>query len=421
MLINFYKAACRSLLRNKIFSLLNISGLAIGMAACFFIFQYVHFERSYEKYNINADNVYRIPLEYHESSGNGYIEATNYPAVGPTMKANFPEVISFARLIPAKTMLGTTTISRIEGGITKFSNNEKRIFFADPAVLKMFSIPFIYGNDTTALTQIRAIILSASESKKYFGTENPMNKTLFLNGSFPVTVTGVFKDIPENAHLKFDMLISFPDEKFQADNWNWSEFYTYVMLTPGTNPKTLEGQFPAFMNRYLGLGTEGHNLKNQISLQPIKDIHLKSHYRKELEVNGNEKDIWFLSILSFFVLLIACINYINLSTAKVMERAGEVGLRKVIGASKFQLVWQFLTESLMISFLAIVLAAFIVLVLAPFYQDLIGKPVTGWFGKSGLFGEGGFWIVLLLIIIGGSFLSAYTRHYSCPGTIRFMF
>lgn len=404
MLINFYKAACRNLLRNKIFSLLNISGLAIGMAACFFIFQYVHFEQSYERYNIQADNVYRIPLEYHESSGNDYIEATNYPAVGPAMKANFPEVISFARLIPAKNMLGTITISRIVGGITKFSNNEKRVFFADAPVLTMFSIHMIYGNDTTALTQIRAIIISESEAKKYFGTENPMNKTLFLNGSFPVTVTGVFKDIPENSHLKFDMLISFPDEKFQADNWSWAEFYTYLMLSPGTNPKTLEHKFPAFIQRYLGSENERRNFKNRISLQPIKDIHLQSHYRKELEANGSERDIWFLSILSFFVLLIACINYINLSTAKVMERASEVGLRKVIGASKFQLVWQFLMESVVVNCLAVILAAFIVMSLAPFYEGLIGKTVTGWFWKSGLLGEGGSWIVLLLIIIGGAFL-----------------
>jgi len=404
MLISFYKTAYRSVRRNKIFSLLNISGLAIGMAACFFIFQYVHFERSYEDYNVNANNIYRVPLEYQESSGNDFTQATNYPPVGPALKANFPEVVSFARLIPDKVMLATTTVSRIEGGITKFSSNEKRIFLADAPVLRMFSVHMIYGNDTTALTQIRAIVISESEAKKYFGTENPIGKTLYMNLSWPVTVTGVFKDIPENSHLKFDMIVSFPDDKFQADNWSWPEFYTYVMLAPGTNPKTLEAQFPAFIKRYLGSENAAHNFKNRILLQPIKNIHLKSHYRKELEANGSERDIWFLSILSFFVLLIACINYINSSTAKVMERAGEVGVRKVIGASKFQLVRQFLTESLVVSFLAVILAAFIVLSLAPFYEDLFGKSVTGWFGKSGLLAESGFWIVLLLIIIGGSFL-----------------
>lgn len=231
-----------------------------------------------------------------------------------------------------------------------------------------------------------------------------MNKTLYLNGSFLVTVTGVFKDIPENSHLKFDMLISFPDDEFQSDNWSWPEFYTYVMLSPGVNPATLESKFPAFMERYLGSKTKQQNCKNQISLQPIKDIHLSSHYRKELEPNGNSSDIWFLSMLSFFVLLIAYINYINLSTAMVMQRAKEVGVRKVIGASKFQLIWQFLLESLVVNCLAIILAALLVWCLAPFYEDQVGKTLSGWFWTSGVLSESAFWMALLLILIAGSFL-----------------
>lgn len=404
MTTTFFKASYRSLLKNKIFTLINISGLAIGIAACFFIFQYAHFEQSYESYNVNADNIYRVPLHYHTSSGDDYTEATNYPPVGPALKANFPEVVSFARLVPSSNTSGTTTISRIEGGVTKFSCNEKRVFQADAPILQMFSVHLIYGNDSTALTQIRSVVISESEAKKYFGTKNPMNKTLYLNSGLPFTVTGVFKDIPENSHLKFDMLMSFPDDKFQADNWSWPEFYTYVMLSPGTNPIVLENKFPAFIKQYLGSKTEQLNFKNSISLQPIKDIHLYSHYRKELEPNGNASDIWFLSILSFFVLLIAYINYINLSTAKVMERAAEVGLRKVIGASKAQLVWQFLVESFMVNCLALILAALLVWCLAPLYEDLIGKTLTNWFWTSGVQSEPVFWIAVLLILIGGSFL-----------------
>ncbi|MEO8416375.1 MAG: FtsX-like permease family protein [Ginsengibacter sp.] len=404
MITTFYKTSYRSLLKNKVFSLINISGLAIGITTCFFIFQYAHFEQSYEKYNANADDVYRVLLQYHTSSGDDYTEATNYPAVGSALKANFPEVVSFARLIPTNIMLATATISRIEGGVTKFSSNEKKIFFADAPILRMFSIPLIYGNDSTALTQISTIVLSESEAKKYFGIENPMHKTLFLNGVLAFTVTGVFKDVPENSHCKFDMLMSFPDDKFQSDNWSWDEFYTYVTLSPGTNPGTLENKFPALIERYAGSKTAQQNFKNQISLQPIKDIHLNSHYRKELEPNSNGRDIWFLSMLSFFVLLIAYINYINLSTAKVMERASEVGVRKVIGASKFQLIGQFLTESLIVNCLAIVLAALLVWCLAPFYEDLVGKTLTNWFWTSGILGEPVFWIALLLVLIGGSFL-----------------
>jgi putative ABC transport system permease protein len=404
MATTFYKAIYRNLLKNKVFTLINISGLAIGITACFFIFQYAHFEQSYEKYNANADNIYRVPLHFHTNSGDDYTEATNYPSVGPALKANFPEVVSFARLIPANNMLGTIAISRMAGGITKFSNNEKRVFFADAPLLRMFSVPLIYGNDSTALTQISTIVISESEAKKYFGTKNPMNKTLYLNSDLPFTVKGVFKDIPENSHLKFDMLMSFPDDKFQADNWTWPDFYTYVMLSPGTNVKELENKFPTLTKQHLDSKTEQLNFTNSISLQPIKDIHLNSHYRKELEPNGNASDIWFLSLLSFFVLLIAYINYINLSTAKVMERAAEVGLRKVIGASKLQLIWQFLVESFIVNCLALILAALLVWCLAPIYEDLVGKTVTNLFWTSGVLREAVFWMALLLILIGGSFL-----------------
>jgi putative ABC transport system permease protein len=404
MIKSFFKTAYRSLLKNKFFSFLNILGLAIGMAMCFFIFQYVHFEQNFERYNNNAENVYRIPLEFYGNPGTDHIEATNHPAVGPALKANFPEVISFVRLIPTKLILPRATISRIEDGIVNVSFNQKRVFFADPGIFKMFSVPFIYGNEATALTQIRAIAISESQAKKYFGNENPMGKTLFLNGGFDVNVTGVFKDIPENSHLKFDMVISFPDEKYHADNWAWPEFYTYVMLAPGSNPKNLEDKLPAFIDRYLGSEMKLHNFKNRFHLQPIKDIHLGSHCQKELEVNGSKRDILFLSIISVFVLLIACINYINLSTAKSMERASEVGMRKVVGASKSQLVCQFLSESIIVNCLALFLAAVIVLCLAPYYGDFVGRAIAKGFWTSGLLGEPGFWIVLLLLLIGGAFL-----------------
>lgn len=404
MLTIFLKSAYRSMLKNKSFSILNVSGLAIALVVCFFIFQYVHFERSYEQHNPNAANIYRVPLEYHNNSGSTYTEATNYPAVGPAMKQEFPEVISFARLIPADIMLATSTISRKKGETTQFSDNEKRVYFADPTVLKMFSIPLINGDSSTALNQMRGIVISASKAKKYFGSENPVNQTLFLNGNFPVTVTGVFEDIPGNAHLKFDMLISFPDEKFQADNWSWAEFYTYILVSPKTNLENLAAKFPGFIERHLGSKTKQAGLAKQIFLQPIKDIHLNSHFRKEIEPNGYDSDIWLLSILSFFVLLLAYINYINLSTAKAIERAGEVGVRKVIGATKGQLISQFLVESIVINLLSLIVASVIVLFLAPFYEQLIGKPVTGRFWTSGIVTEGGFWIALSGILIGGPLL-----------------
>jgi len=404
MIRNLYTVAWRRILKNKLFSFLNILGLAIGLATCFFIFQYIHFERSYEQYNKNAENVYRIPLEFYESNGIDNFEATNHPAAGPAMKANFPEVVAFARLIPTKVMLGTSAISRIDNGVAGVAFNEKRIFLADAAVFKIFPIRFIYGNDSTALKQMRSIVLSESKAKKYFGTKNPVGESMYLNAGFPLTVTGVFKDIPENSHLKFDMLISFPDEKYHADNWGWPEFYTYLMLAPGTDPQKLEAKFPAFVNRYLGAEMKQSNFRYRFHLQPIKDIHLGSHYQNELEVNGNKTDIIFLSIISILVLLVACINYINLSTAKAIERVREVGLRKVLGASRSQLIWQFLVESILVNCLALFWAAVIVWILTPFYADFIGKSATENFWTSGLLSEASFWIALFLILIGESLL-----------------
>lgn len=404
MMNNIYKTTIRSLARNKVFSLLNISGLAIGMATCFFIFHYVYFEMSYEKYNPNADNIYRLDLQYKEGNGDSYVEATNNPAVGPALKENFPEVISYTRLIPLNAIIGTTTISRQKKRSTIFSGNEKNIFQVDATTLKMFAVSMIYGDASTALSQMHSIVLSASTAKKYFGDENPMNKIIHINGGLSATVTGVFKDLPENTHIKFDMLLAFAEENAHAENWDWPEFYTYIMLAPGTDPSAFQKKMPTFMNKYAPIKTDQNNAKNNIFLQPIKDIHLKSHYRKELEPNSNNSDIVLLSILSIFVLLIAYINYVNLSTAKVMERASEVGIRKIMGASKIQLIRQFLTEALVINCISLVLAILLVLSLAPAYQTIVGKPIDWWFWMSGLFGEIKFWTLLLLILVGGSFL-----------------
>jgi putative ABC transport system permease protein len=375
------------------------------MAACFFIFQYVHFELSYDRFNKNSKNIYRVPIEYYGRTNDDHIQATNHPAVGPALKADFPEVIAFARLIPSKLIVRTATISSMSKSSNVISFNEKRVFLADQALLTMFSIPFVFGNPSKALTEERSVVISKSEAEKYFGGENPIGKTLYLNGGFSITVTGVFEDIPENSHLKFDMLISFPDgEKFNADLWKWPEFYTYVMLAPGTDPHKVEAKFPAFVDKYLGSIMKQYNFKNRLYLQPLREIHLNSNYRNELEVNGSGKEIYFLNLVGVFILIIAWINYINLSTARSMERATEVGMRKVVGASRLQLIRQFLIESVLVNILSLFFAAIIVLCLLPFYKEFTGQVITRDFWTSGLLSQPGFWISLLATIIGGSFL-----------------
>jgi putative ABC transport system permease protein len=233
-----------------------------------------------------------------------------------------------------------------------------------------------------------------------------LEKHSSINKQQPLKVTGVFKDVPENSHIKFDMLISFKTlgENFGDDNWTWPEYYNYVLLAPGTDPKKVEAKFPAFINKYLGPVMKQLNFGCQFHLQKVTDIHLSTAYLKEPEANGSKKDIYFLSIIGVLILIVAWINYINLSTAKSMERAKEVGLRKVAGASKPQLLTQFIAESFVINLLAILIAALIVLCCFPFFSGFVGKNISQEFLSSGLLNQFKFWLAVIALFITGAFL-----------------
>lgn len=409
MLKNYLKIAYRNLLKNKIFSLINIAGLAIGMAACFFIFLYVHFERSYDGWYKNSANLYRVPIKFSGSLANNSTEATNHPAVGPTMKKDFPEVVDYARLVPTSIFLGPTMMSYTNGNqMTTF--NEDRIYFTDPSFLTMFSLPFTEGDSHTALSDNKSIIISDKIAKKYFGNQDPLGKTLSINQQISLKVTGVFRDIPENAHFKFDVLLPLQTLGINELNttWTWPEFYTYVQLAPGTDPRKVEAKFPAFIQKYMGDKMKQLKYSADFQLQPVRDIHLRSNLEKEVEANGSEKEISFLTMIGIFILVIAWINYINLSTARSVERAKEVGIRKVAGAAKIQLVIQFMIESAIVNFLALLVAAGLVLILYPHFGAFIGKDIRNIGGDSSWFQQPGFWLGLMgLLIVGALLVGAY--------------
>ncbi|WP_149240018.1 ABC transporter permease [Dyadobacter sp. 32] len=406
MLKNYLKIARRNLWRNKTFSAINVFGLAIGIAACFFIFEYVYFESSYDRFNKNATNIYRIPISYSGSMANVPTTAANHPAVGPAMKADFPEVTDYVRVVSVSLFMNASTMSYEPLNATPKTFNESKIFLADASFFKIFSYPLVYGDPKSCLTEANTIAISAAEAKKYFGSQNPIGQILKMNGRMPMKVTAVFKDIPENSHLKFDMLISFatvgPD--WGKDVWTWPEFYNYVVLAPGTDVKKLEAKFPAFIQKYLGAKMKELSFGNTFQLQPITDIHLNSNYLKEAEANGSEKEIYFLGIIGVFILFIAWINYINLATAKSMERAKEVGLRKVVGAEKQQLIIQFLLESLIVNMLASFLATVIILAFVPFFNDFIGKDISTGFFSTGLGGRPIFWLSATGVFAFGALL-----------------
>jgi putative ABC transport system permease protein len=408
MIKNYLKTAYRNLLKNKFYSLINVLGLAIGLAACFFVFKYVHFETSYDRFHKNLSRIYRIPLTYTKSSSNIPTTASNHPAVAPAMKADFPEVEDAARIVHSSIFMKAAMISyQNTKGVTK-TFNEDKIYVADPSFLTMFSFPIVAGVKDNILAEPNSAAISQSIAKKYFGNDNPIGQTLFLNKRLPLKISGVFANVPENSHIKFDILISFLSlgQNWGYDNWGWPEFYNYVMLAPGTNPKTIEKRFPSFVNKYMQEKMKILNSGFEFHLQPLEEIHLKSNYRIEVEVNGSEKEIFFLSIIGLFILIIAWINYVNLSTAKSMERAKEVGLRKAIGAVRWQLIGQFLLESVIINFIALFLAILIIIAFSPFFNSFIGKDLSAGLLVRNIWNESWFWLastgilVLAILIVG---------------------
>lgn len=403
---NYFKITYRNLLKNKVFSAVNIFGLAIGMAACLFIFEYVHFESSYDTFHKQAADIYRVNISYSGSFGNLSRSGTNHPAVGPVMKAEFPEVKDYARVVSVSLFTSASAMSYTDAHSNKVMFNESKIYFADASFLTMFSFPFIKGDPANALSRGQTIVISKAMAAKYFGKEEPVGKILNFNGRVPLTVTGVFEDVPENSHIKFDMLISFKTigDNFGLDNWGWPEFYTYVSLKPGADPAKVEARFPALINKYLSDKMKELNFRTYFHLQPLMAIHLNPDIRNAPEPNGSEKEIYFLSVIGIFILFIAWINYINLSTAKNIERAKEVGLRKAIGAFRSQVILQFILESVIINTLSLFLAVVIVILCYPFFGAFIGKDLSHGSVSSGIWHAPEFWPVLSAVFIVGTFI-----------------
>jgi putative ABC transport system permease protein len=402
MLLNFIAIAYRNLFRHKMFSLINIVGLAFGIAASLLLLQYISYELSYDGFQSNTENIYRIR---HDTYKNGALEnssAISYYGAAPAIKESFPEVSNFVRLHRADGMINYFTD---KGEI--ISHHETKAFYADSSFFSIFPFPLVKGDLNKILRSPSSLVLSESASKKYFGEENPIGKTISLTTQWEgghYVVDGVFKDIPENNHIKFDFLFSIENlllnRQFKDGAWYWTNFYSYLVLRPGTDPLLFEQKLSSVIDTHLGSYLKKINGQEKFILQPIKDIHLHSNIGAEAEVNNDYKIVLFLLIISFFIMGIAWLNYINLSTAKATERAREVGIRKVLGSNKTQLVKQFLLESLVLTVISIIIAAILFVIATPYFNQLIGKEMT-----FDLPGQSAFWTMTLGIIIVGTFLS----------------
>ena len=387
MISSYLKIALRSLFKRKGYTILNVVGLAIGITCCLLIFQYVAFEKSYDNFEPQVNQVVRLRLDAYQQGKLAWQSATSYPAFGPTLKKDFPEVEDYCRLIDADLLL-----SNDERNI-KFK--EEKGYYADPSFLSMFNVQLVKGNLKTALDAPDKILLSENTAKKYFGNDDPLGKRLTdRDPDYTRTfeVTGVFKEFPANSHLIINHLVSYSTLgsilRFYGDTSNstetafgWYDFYTYLKLRPGTDLKKFESKLPAFCDKYINSKewNKTNNVRDEIYVIPLRDIHLYSNYNQEAEVNGNGQSVSFLFLIAFFIIGIAWINFINLATARSMERAREVGVRKVLGALRSNLIRQFLTESFLLNLVAFILALACVYLLTPWFNQFTGRAATGGF------------------------------------------
>jgi putative ABC transport system permease protein len=376
MIKNYFKIALRNLKKNKAFSFINIFGLAIGLTSFMLIAVFVLNELSYDKYPAQAKNMYRVILSV---TGNGDIAA--YPmvdvAVGEGMKNAFPEIKATTRLASAQDFI-------------KFNDKqfkEKQLAFADSNFLQLFSIPLVEGDITTALVQPNSMVISKAFAKKYFGNEEALGKSLSVGtGQVLYKVTGVIDEVPENSHFHFDAFLSLSSWHLTRQTWSNLGFYTYLLLNKNTDPKQLEKKFPQLVAEHVvpeiqhDMGVSLAEAQKSIntfvfSLQPLTDIHLYSHTKYELEPNGDIQYVYIFSALALFILLLACVNFTNLSTARAVKRAREVGIRKVLGSLKKQLIIQFLTESVVLTFLSMIIAFGLLSLLLPYFNQLADRQI----------------------------------------------
>jgi putative ABC transport system permease protein len=413
MIKNYVRVALRNFRKNKFLTILNVAGLALGMCACFFVFQYVYYESSYDQFHKNANRLYRVGIRYADDPTDGGSAGT-HPATGRAMKAELPQVEDFTRMFPLSVCLNSsmpagiqprpeTIVSTHNNTNDQISFHEENIFLADSSFFHLFSYPFLQGNPTSALTTPNSIVISASTAKKYFGNENALGKTLQINGQWLLNVTGIFQDVPANSHIHFDMLISLVsiDQNFINDRWTWPEFYNYVLLRPNANPKEIEGKFPEFVERHMGEIMKHFGFKVSFFLTPLNDIHLSPKFFYEPQPQSSKSTMLLLAIIGGIVLFIAWINYINLAMATFLQRGKEVGLRKVVGAKKFQLIGQFITEAVLLNTFALVLSVIFSFIFFYVLNEVFQINILN-FLITPLWRSSAFWIVFFFVFATGA-------------------
>ncbi|MEL6848118.1 MAG: ABC transporter permease [Bacteroidota bacterium] len=412
MFRNHINIAFRNLFKSKGSSLISVLGLSIGMTVFLLLSLYTNFESSYEDFLPERDRTYRLTLEMYLNGELEMASAENYPGAGPALYKELPEVEGFARLYNMG-YKNNVIITNEESPEQPIAYKHRHFMYADSAFLPMMGYELVSGDPVTALAEPLKAVISEEYASKYFGEENPLGKTLRLqdddfNDELAV-ITGVFAPLPENTHLKFDVLFSYktlygrweraPERYNQS--WDRKDMYTFIKVREGTDPKALEAKFPEIVQKYSPDLAE-ENREDRLLLQPLTDIHLHSDLAEEVTANGDARIVFFLRLIGFLVLIIAWINYVNLSTARAMERAKEVGIRKVVGAERHQLWRQFMTEAGVINLVALIISGLLVVLTLPWFNQLSGLSL-GWSHLTQAWFLGLFFLLWLV----GTFLSGF--------------
>ena len=399
MFKNYLKTAFRNLAKNKFYTSINIIGLAVGLATCLLILLYVKDELSFDRYNTQADRIYRVNNEI--KFGNNYFDLAVCASLqGSTMVREMPQVAQYTRIRWYGSFL-----------VKKGSENlqEGRVGYADSTLFDVFTLPVIAGNPKTALKEYHSLVITESIANKYFSSTDVVGKTMLINDTGNYKITAVIKDIPKQSHFNFDFFVPMMESSgSKDDNWLSENWNTYILLKPNADVRQVEAELNPFMDRHVGpqLNSIIHQTLDDFkkgggfiraSLTPLTAIHLHSNKTAELDGNGDSERVYIFSGIAFLILLIACVNFMNLSTARSSNRAKEVGVRKVLGSLKTSLVQQFLTESLVISFIALGISLVITWLLLPYFNQLAGKDIH----SDVLFHSGMLlWLIVLMLVVG---------------------
>ncbi|MFN2438101.1 MAG: ABC transporter permease [Chitinophagaceae bacterium] len=398
MIKNYFKIAWKNIIRQKGYSGINIIGLAIGIAACLLILQYVSFELSYENFHTNKDRIYRVQQDRYNDGKLSTQWAAGAYAVGNSFKEAIPEIEDYVKIVQRDFV-----VAEVNNQPVKIN----KVVYATNSFFSVFTYPLLTGNKEKALTEPFTAAISETTARILYGTTDAVGKNLRLNRRRDYTITAVFKEVPVNTQLRPDILLSYesfiklngPDNNPETA-WFWDGCLTYVLLRKDADPDLVEKKFAPVVEKFTAEEMKRWNTAVSYYLEPLTDIHLYSHYMAEPAPNGDAKTTYLLLGIAFFIAIIAWVNYINLATARAVNRAKEVGIRKTVGSQRKQLIVQFLSESALLNAFALILALVIVIIAIPGFNKLSGQDLT-----FSLFKEASFWLSLAALFFIGVFLS----------------